>query len=131
MVTVPHITNSGRTVSSLLLAGVQVVNQEMLDFGRNWVAHLRRAGASNFLVGVYEQTTAAALAAAGVPCLDMAGLIQLDPNGAPPCSAALSRCSRALRHGPVALPSCAASLSGLAMSGRRCLTAVRPASGEA
>ena len=43
----------------------QVVNQEMLDFGRNWVTHLRSAGASNFLVGVYEPATAAALAAAG------------------------------------------------------------------
>jgi hypothetical protein len=67
----------------------QVVNQEMLDFGRNWVAHLRRAGASNFLVGVYEPATAAALAAARVPCLDMSDLIQLDPNGVRPGGVAL------------------------------------------
>lgn len=54
----------------------------MLDFGRNWISHLRDTGASNILIGVYETAAAAALAGMRVPCLDMSGLIQLDPNGA-------------------------------------------------
>lgn len=68
---------------SQFVSGValQVMNQAMLDFGRNWLAHLRDAGASNILVGVYEAATAAEVVRLGAACLDMSSLIEIDPLG--------------------------------------------------
>ncbi len=68
----------------------------MLDFGRNWLAHLGDAGANNILVGVYEASTAAALLAMGVPCLDMSELVEIDPKGVrpEPCRLAASDARR-------------------------------------
>jgi hypothetical protein len=43
--------------------------------------HLRLLGVRNVIVGVYERDAAAAVAAAGMPCWDIADLIQIDPKG--------------------------------------------------
>lgn len=47
------------------------VNSARLDFARTWVAHLRRLGLRNWLVGATDPETLRVLLREGIPCFDM------------------------------------------------------------
>ena len=47
------------------------VNSARLDFARSWVAHLRRLGLRNWLVGATDPETLRVLLREGIPCFDM------------------------------------------------------------
>ena len=47
------------------------VNSARLDFARSWVAHLRRLGLRNWLVGATDPETLHVLLREGIPCFDM------------------------------------------------------------
>jgi len=69
-------------LASVALHGAVVVtwaNVGYADFVRNWVAHARGAGMTNFLVGALDDALLAALVAAATPCFAMhAGLPEGD-----------------------------------------------------
>lgn len=50
---------------------LQVFNQAMLGFGRNWLNHTAAAGMTNLVVGCADAGASALVAGYGVQCVDL------------------------------------------------------------
>ena len=76
------VSRSTHTCFHRRRAAPQNFNTAMADFGRNWLAHARRAGIRNALVGCADAACGAAVEAGGVACVDIRSFVCGDDGGA-------------------------------------------------